>query len=500
MLPAKQDRKNQMLDANQQNILEPQSKTRSRSSDFLVFVALPLLLTALAMMLGAGWLLNGIARSVNAQEDTRTWQAVQAGVGALEDRLAGIASDNAHWDDAVKQTYGELNAQWAFDNWGVGSADVNYDTMYLLGGDGQVLAAFQKGKKLATAPSDYLGASLAGLLTFSHDSRGQFATLSTLSETRDGIAVVTAAPILPTSEDIPVDSANPNLAVFISHLSPALLRRLGAEFIVDDLQITSIGAAPDRNHVLNDHWGRPVAAATWTPRNPGEIASASYRNSVIGMVLGLLGVLIPLTLLYFRRLSELEAAERLTSHMARHDQLTGLINRGAFIAEADQLLRASAGDQVALALVDATNLNDINDTEGLAAGDEVVKTLTARLPAAGAGALGFARIGAGTFAIAFKGIDAEERAVAIAQAAIASLRKAVAIGEEQFTVPISGGVATAASGRSDASELIRRAEFALSYAQQSGPNQWRLYDRSLDLSLSDERPRGSVGRFNVGRR
>jgi len=260
-----------------------------------------------------------------------------------------------------------------------------------------------------------------------------------------------------------------------------------------------VGAAPDKEHVLNDYWGRPVAAASWTPRNPGEVASASYRNTVIGMVLGLLGVLIPLTLLYFRRLSELEAAERITLHLTRHDPLTGLMNRGAFIADTDKLLRASAGVQVALALVDDTSLTDINETEGLAAGDEVVKALTSRLPSATGGAVGFARIESGTFAIAFMGLDAEERAVTAAQSAIAALRKPVSIGGEQLAVPISAGIATAVSGRSDAGELIRRADLALSYARQSGLNQWRLYDRSLDLSLSVDRPRRSGGLFSIGR-
>lgn len=139
---------------------------RSRVSDFMVFIVLPLLLTGLAMTLGAYWLLNGIAASVNAQEEKRTWQAVQSGIIAFEDRLAGIASDNAHWDDAVRRTYGTLDAKWVSEMWGVGSADVNYDTMFLLAPGGRALTAFRNGAPFGAAPADYLGALLPKLEAF----------------------------------------------------------------------------------------------------------------------------------------------------------------------------------------------------------------------------------------------------------------------------------------------------------------------------------------------
>ena len=464
-------------------------KARSRSTDFLIFIVLPLLLTAVAMGLGAGWLLNGIAASVNTQEETRAWQAVQAGVGALENRLAGVAADNAHWDEAVRETYGQVNAEWVEKSWGVGSADVNYDTMFLLSGTGKVLAAFQDGARFDVSPSDYLIGSFDRLLQFAQEGGAVYATLSTIAQTGDGIAVVTAAPVLPTSKDVPVDTDPPNLAVFISHITDSVLERLGSEIIVDGLSIVPVASETEGGNILRDHWGTAVALAAWTPKNPGEIARSSYRTIAIGGLLGLIGVLVPLAIVYFRRLAELERNAELTLYMARHDQNTGLLNRHAFIDKVGQLARTTAGEHLALMLVEASNVRDISDLHGLVAGDEVIKTLAERLPAGPSGEAIFARLDGATFAISFKGADCLDRAEVAARNAIASLKKAVIVAEEPYPIAVSVGIATAAGAKGDVAELIRRTDLALSYARHSGINEWRLYDRSLDLSAQDGRQR-----------
>ena len=86
-----------------------------------------------------------------------------------------------------------------------------------------------------------------------------------------------------------------------------------------------------------------------------------------------------------------------------------------------------------------------------------------------------------------------ERAEAAADKAIVSLKKPVTVAEEAIAIAVSAGIASAGGARGEVSEIVRRADLALSYARQSGLNAWRLYDRSLDISLADARTRRTSG-------
>ncbi|WP_017975767.1 GGDEF domain-containing protein [Actinopolyspora halophila] len=71
-------------------------------------------------------------------------------------------------------------------------------------------------------------------------------------------------------------------------------------------------------------------------------------------------------------------------HQARRDDLTGLLTRAAWYSRA----RRRLGPTAALGLLDVDGLKPVNDRHGHAAGDEVLRTIAARLTTAlGSGAL-----------------------------------------------------------------------------------------------------------------
>ena len=131
----------------------------------------------------------------------------------------------------------------------------------------------------------------------------------------------------------------------------------------------------------------PVALAAWavTPRTAYTLAAVAVTLptpfaalagepigwAVIWSVLSnfiLLGIIVMLLTTLRRRLSD-EAAFVAT------DTLTGLLNRGSFIAQLDaELTRAARyGRAFTLAYVDLDNFKAVNDLEGHDAGDELLR-------------------------------------------------------------------------------------------------------------------------------
>jgi len=86
--------------------------------------------------------------------------------------------------------------------------------------------------------------------------------------------------------------------------------------------------------------------------------------------------------LVFRDVTELRALARKITHQARHDALTGLVNRSEFERHLRRIVVATAGrekSQHALCYVDLDQFKVVNDTCGHAAGDELLRQLASLL-------------------------------------------------------------------------------------------------------------------------
>lgn len=82
-----------------------------------------------------------------------------------------------------------------------------------------------------------------------------------------------------------------------------------------------------------------------------------------------------------RRNRDLERAVRTIARLARQDSLTGLFNRGAFLAAARQKFthHRETGEPLTLALADIDDFKTLNDRHGHPVGDQVLKELSRRL-------------------------------------------------------------------------------------------------------------------------
>lgn len=74
-------------------------------------------------------------------------------------------------------------------------------------------------------------------------------------------------------------------------------------------------------------------------------------------------------------ISELKKHQARLAHLARHDQLTGLLNRRAL----DQRLQAMEGDELSVLVLDLDFFKDVNDSHGHFVGDLLLKQVAERL-------------------------------------------------------------------------------------------------------------------------
>jgi len=168
---------------------------------------------------------------------------------------------------------------------------------------------------------------------------------------------------------------------------------------------------------------------------------------------------------------------------ATHDSLTSLWNRGMIEELLHRELQRAQRDPyngcVSLLLADVDHFKNVNDTYGHAAGDAVLREISARLLRSVRGYDAVSRYGGEEFLIVLAGCD--EACVA---ARAENLRRRIETkpvltekGEVRVTINV-GAVSSTHWPGADGEELIRHADAALYYAKGAGRNLVAIGDPS----------------------
>jgi diguanylate cyclase (GGDEF)-like protein len=183
----------------------------------------------------------------------------------------------------------------------------------------------------------------------------------------------------------------------------------------------------------------------------------------------------------FRDLTErLASAERIET-LSRTDPLTGLANRSCLTEHVRQLLEQSpatghdgAGVSLSLLVIDLDRFGHINDSLGHAVGNDVLLDVARRIQGCLRRGDLLARLGGDQFAIVVSPADAvfAER---LAARVLSEIKKPCSVGDAQFTLTCSIGVALAPSHGTDADQLMRRAEQAMRAVKGAGRGSWRMH-------------------------
>ena len=208
---------------------------------------------------------------------------------------------------------------------------------------------------------------------------------------------------------------------------------------------------------------------------------------------------IALVIFGWRRYRELSdevkvrrAAEEQARILAETDPLTGCLNRRTINEQTDQLIAETAGrgEAVAFLMLDLDNFKNVNDVNGHAAGDTVLRQTARRiaehLPDRGL----VARLGGDEFACVIPfDRDRTDRVDAFANKLIESIARPIEHRKLTLDVTTSIGIARSDTGlpdsdeRIDARKLMHFSDIAMYHSKKHGRNRFFWFEHQMESEL-----------------
>ncbi|HEY8988167.1 MAG TPA: diguanylate cyclase, partial [Candidatus Limnocylindrales bacterium] len=167
---------------------------------------------------------------------------------------------------------------------------------------------------------------------------------------------------------------------------------------------------------------------------------------------------------------------------ALYDPITGLPNRDLLtdrVAHALSWSRDAAMDPIALILLDLDRFKVINESLGHAVGDSLLVAVGERLRRCLRPGDTVARFGGDEFAVMLDGIGAIEDARRTAERILAEMSAPFTLGDRDWYVNASLGIAMAWPGRATPGDLLREAEVALVRAKSTPGSRFVLFQPEM---------------------
>jgi diguanylate cyclase (GGDEF)-like protein len=173
---------------------------------------------------------------------------------------------------------------------------------------------------------------------------------------------------------------------------------------------------------------------------------------------------------------------------ARMDPLTGLGNHRAFQEELTRQVADSVrqGRPLSLAMIDLDDLKRLNDTEGHAAGDQLLATVGRLIRATNRASDRSFRIGGDEFALLLPATDGET-AYATVRRLLVGATGGHSVLRDMRRFSFSAGISTCPCPSSDGVRLTHHADAALYWAKRHGRTDIQIFDPARHGAVDDER-------------
>jgi diguanylate cyclase (GGDEF)-like protein len=208
---------------------------------------------------------------------------------------------------------------------------------------------------------------------------------------------------------------------------------------------------------------------------------------------GAFGLLTVLTAAFgawwLRRARFERLAEERAHYLARHDVLSGLLNRNSFKEALDEAAwrHAGGGSGFAVLCVDLDHFKEVNDTQGHAAGDDMLRQVGDRLRAQVRTGDRVARLASDEFALLLSGAATPDAVTTLAERVIAALAEPFILGRASVSSGCSIGAAMFGVDAATPDEVLQKADLALQRAKAAGRGAFHFYDAALDRRLDERR-------------
>ncbi|AAY37525.1 putative bifunctional diguanylate cyclase/phosphodiesterase [Pseudomonas syringae] len=175
------------------------------------------------------------------------------------------------------------------------------------------------------------------------------------------------------------------------------------------------------------------------------------------------------------------------THLALHDNLTGLPNRALLTERIDQAMKRATetGGCFALMFMDLDGFKPVNDAFGHHTGDLLLRQVALRLRNSLHRRDTLARVGGDEFVLLVE-LQHPEDALAVARRQVNEVGNPFIIGEHQLQISLSIGICVYPGNGSTQHELLINADAAMYHTKAAGKNGYSFFDVSMNSNARNQ--------------
>ncbi len=220
------------------------------------------------------------------------------------------------------------------------------------------------------------------------------------------------------------------------------------------------------------------------PDGPGVFAGSSV--ALVALASAALALAL-WAFVFHRPVRELRQADRRMRTLGKRDTLTGLPNRDGLRFALEHALARRRPEQVKVGVlvIDVDRFRLVNDSLGSAAGDELLRSVAARIRAVVRGTDIVARFGADQFVVQVEGSSGVQALTIMARNLLRAFEPTHSVGGRDTVATLSIGVAVEAEHAASADALLKCADVAMRAAKAAGGARFRCFE--VAMHVDDEK-------------
>jgi diguanylate cyclase (GGDEF)-like protein/PAS domain S-box-containing protein len=213
-------------------------------------------------------------------------------------------------------------------------------------------------------------------------------------------------------------------------------------------------------------------------RTPINLAMRAVTSDT-GDIKGFVGIAFDIT--------ERRQMLQYVTHLATHDQLTGLVGRALLQDKTVEAVERARryGTKVAVFVIDLDQFKRINDSLGHASGDQILIETASRLRRCVRSTDIVARVGGDEFVVVMPDITSVADVEHCALNLLARMSPEMLVDEQMVSVTTSVGICIYPDFAQDAKHLLKRADSAMYAAKENGRNQYQIFSEDMLKETAD---------------